>query len=265
MATNVAGEGARIFPWQVKHYFQRGGPNDPVAQSTGGPPVTGAGILSWNSTVTLPPIPGTQTPPAIPLPRTQTMLTPGAVHTAATGTLTSNTGGIYVGTIPGGSWIQNVELYCYTAPTFGGTTPFDSVGLFYANANASGAAPGFQPATLWTIGTRQTVAAGTVYVPGVATFSATNAITAASGATRNILTAYQVGPGTGTAGSTQLASLGPPQGEGFGGLTQGAAALASGDIDLYFCAFATGATSSANATMTAGSFSFLVEFTGHEG
>jgi hypothetical protein len=263
MATNVAGDGARIFPWQVKHYVQRGGPNDPAAQSTGGPPVTGAGILSWNSTVTLPPIPGTQTPPALPLPRVQTMGTPGATHVAATGILTGNTGGIFIGSIPGGSWIDGIEIYCYTVPTFAGTTPFTAVGIFYQTANAFGAAPGFQPATLWTLGTITGPAAVGTYtsygVPAVA-----NAVTTAA-VSRAQLTAWAVGPGNGVAGASQLASLGPPQGEGFGGLTQGAAALASGDIDLYFCTFTVGGTSSANATITAGSFSCRVDFTGHEG
>lgn len=265
MVTNSPGTGARIFPWQVKHYIQRGGPNDPVTQATGGPPVTGLGSLSWNSVLTLPPIPGTQTPPNVPEPRTMTMLTPGAAHVATTGILTGNTGGILVGTIPGGAWIQNVEIYCYTTPTFGGTTPFTAVGLFYANAQAFNTLASPQPTTLWTIGTITSPTTGNVYVPGTATFAAgANAITTA-GAIRGQLTGYQVGPGNGVAGSTQLASLGPPEGQGFAGQTQGAAALPQGDIDLYFCAFTAGGTSSANATMTAGSFGFLVEFTGHEG
>jgi hypothetical protein len=261
MVTNTPGTNARIFPWQMKHYIQRGGPNDPTLQATGGPPVTTGGVLGFNSSLTFPPIPGTQTPPAVPLPRVMSMPSPGSTHVTTTGILTNNVGGILVGTIPGGSWIQNVEIYCYTAPTFAGTTPFDSVGLFYQSANVFNTVANPQPATLWALATKQTITAGSSFTPFTA---AANGITTA-GALRGVLTAYQLGPGNGVAGPQQLASLGPPEGQGFGGLTQGATALASGDIDLYFVAFATNATSSANATMTAGEFGFLVEFTGHEG
>jgi hypothetical protein len=264
MATNFAGINSRLYPWQMKHYIQRGGSLDPTAQSTGGPPVTGAGVLSWNSVITLAPVPGTQTPPNLPLPRVQSMGSGNSTHVATTGILTNNTGGIFVGTIPGGAWVQNVEIYCYTSPTFGGTTPFTAVGLFYAPADTVGAAPGFQPATLWTVGTVTSPTAGNVYVPGTATFSAAaNAITTA-GAIRGQLTGYQVGPGTGASSSVGLAGSGPPGGQGFGGLTQGATQATPGDIDLYFAAFTANGTASA-PTMTAGSFAFLVEFTGLEG
>jgi hypothetical protein len=261
MATNVAGTNARLFPWQMKHYIQRGGPNDPTLQASGGPPVTTGGVLGFNSSITFPPIPGTQTPPNVPLPRVMSMPSPGSTHVTTTGIITNNTGGILVGTIPGGSWIDNIEIYCYTTPTFGGTTPFTAVGLFYANANAFQTQAIPQPATLWTLASITSPTTGNVY----STFtSPANGVTTA-GAQRAALTAYQVGPGNGVAGPQQLASLGPPEGQGFGGLTQGAAALASGDIDLYFVAFTVNGTSSANATMTAGEFAVRIDFTGQEG
>lgn len=256
MATNFAGQSGRLFPWQMKHYIQRGGPLDPTIQATGGPPVTGGGVLSWNSTVTLPPIPGTQTPPAVPLPRVQSLNSTGTL-TVTTGVLATNVGGIFVGTVPGGAWIDELEIYCYSALAGGSST---SVGLFYANADAQGAAPGFQPATLWLLGYITGPVAGTVYssrgVPATG-----NTVTNA-GALRAQLTGWQTGPGNGVAGPQQLASLGPPGGQGFGGLAQGAAQATPGDIDLYFASFLIAGN---GVAPTAGSFGFRLDFTGLEG
>lgn len=254
MVTNTPGTNARLYPWQVKHYIQRGGPNDPVAQASGGPPVTTGGSLGWNTSLTFPPIPGTQTPPNVPLPRVMSLNSTGTL-TATTGVLATNTGGILVGTIPGGSWIDEVEIYCYTALSGGTST---SVGLFYAPANTFNTVASPQPATLWVLGYITTPAAGTSY--GTRTRPA-NAVTSA-GALGSALTGYQIGPGNGVSGAQQLASLGPPEGQGFGGLTQGAAALASGDIDLYFVSFL---VAGSGVAPTAGEFGFRIDFTGQEG
>lgn len=252
MATGFAGSVFRLLPWQAKHYITRGGAFDPAAQATGGPPVTGGGILSWNSVVTLPPIPGTQTPPNVPLPRVQQLNSTGTL-TATTGILATSVGGIYVGTVPGGAWITDVEIFCYTALSGGTST---SVGLFYAPANTAGAAPGFQPATLWVLGYITTPAAGTVYGSG-RTGAQTNAVTSAGGQAA-ALTGYQVGPGSFSAAQV-LAGGGPPGGEGFGGLTQGATQATPGDIDLYFCSFL---VAGSGAAPTGGSFGFRLDFTG---
>jgi len=255
MATGFSGSLFRLYPWQTKHYIARGGPLDPSIQATGGPPVTGGGVLSWNSVVTLPPIPGTQTPPAVPLPRVQSINSTGT-YTTTTGILATSVGGVYIGTIPGGAWITNVQIYCYTLLSGGTST---SVGVFYAPANTAGAAPGFQPATLWVLGTKLNPATGTLYVPGTATFAAgANAVTTV-GAICGQLDGYQLGPGNGVSGSTQLAGLGPPGGEGFGGLTQGATQATPGDIDLYFASFLIAGSGTAP---TGGSFGVLVEFSG---
>jgi hypothetical protein len=258
MTTNAPGTSARLFPWQVKHYIQRGGPNDPVAQASGGPPVSTGGSLGWNTSLTFPPIPGTQTPPAVPLPRVMSMTSAGT-YTTTTGILATNTGGILVGTIPGGSWIDGIEIYTYAV--LAGTSSFPtSVGLFYTNANAFNTVAQPQPVTLWALGTTPAnPVAGTTYTSYGA---AANTITTV-GCLRAALASYQVGPGNGVAGSTQLASLGPPEGQGFGGLTQGAASLPSGDIDLYFVAFTV--AGSATSTLTGGEFGFRIDFTGQEG
>lgn len=265
MVTNTPGTNARLFPWQVKHYIQRGGPNDPVAQASGGPPVTSGGSLSFNSSLTFPPIPGTQTPPAVPLPRVMSLGSSTGVFTAATGgILTSNNGGIYVGTIPGGSWIDNTEIYCYTAITSTATTnPYNSAGLFYAPANTFNTVASPQPATLWALGWITTPAVGTSYTAYQITATAQGVTTA--GALRLPLTGYQVGPGNGVAGAQQLCSLGPPEGQGFGGLTQGNTPLPQGDIDLYFVVFSSTGAPTGTLTFTAGSFAFRTDFTGQEG
>jgi hypothetical protein len=261
MVTNTAGTNARIFPWQMKHYIQRGGPNDPVLQASGGPPVTTGGSLGWNSTLTFPPIPGTQTPPNVPLPRVMSLNSAGALTTAgSTGVMTGNTGGILVGTIPGGSWIDNVEIYCYAALSGGTST---SVGLFYAPANTFNTVASPQPATLWALGWITAPAVGTSYT-SYFVGAGTNAVTTAGGL-RLPLLGYQVGPGNGIAGPQQLCSLGPPEGQGFGGLPQGNAPLLSGDIDLYFVSFLIAGGGTLPNPGSTGEFAFRVDFTGQEG
>lgn len=123
MTTNVAGDTARQFPWQMSHYMMRGGPNDPVLAATPSPTPTTGGVFSWNSVLTLGPVPGTQTPPAVPLPRTMTIQTTGS----------GNVGGILIGTISQGSWITNLQFAIYTA--FTGGTPF--IGVYGVPANTA--------------------------------------------------------------------------------------------------------------------------------
>ena len=264
MATNFAGSLFRLYPWQTKHYLCRGGPFDPVIQTAGTQGSLTGGYLQVATSITLPPVPGTQTPPAVPLPRVQSQISTGTL-TATTGTLASNTGGVYLGTIPGGAWIDSVEIYCYTALSGGTAT---SVGVFYAESESVSTTntPGYQPTTLYTLGHILTPAAGTVYTShGV---PASNAVTSAGGL-RAVLTGFQTGPGTGPTGSTwptinaqTLASDGPPGGEGFGGikdLLAGGTAPLPGDIDLYFVNFLVAGSGTAN---TAGNFAVKVEFTG---
>jgi hypothetical protein len=217
-------------------------------------------VLNVAQTLTLPPVPGTQSPPNLPIPRVQTMLSTGTL-TAATGTLASNNGGLYIGTIPGGAWIDSVEIFCYAALSGGSAT---SVGIFYTPADNVGVAPGYQPSTLYALGYITTPAAATLYtshgVPG------SNAVTPG---TRVILTGGQTGPGTGPTGSAfptilnvTLASNGPPGGEGFPGLKDllaGGATATPGDIDLYFVNFLVGGSGTVN---TAGMFSAKIEYTG---
>lgn len=111
MTTNVAGDSARQFPWQMTHYIVRGGPNDPVLPSGGG----SNGIFGFNSTLILPPVPGTQTPPAVPAPRNMSIAT-----------------GILIGTIPIGAWIVKVQVAILTVFN-AGTTNVLTVGTVAAN------------------------------------------------------------------------------------------------------------------------------------
>jgi hypothetical protein len=264
MSTNFAGSTPRLFPWQTKHYILRGGPHDPVIQSGGIQGAITGGYLNVANAVTLNPIPGTQTPPNLPLPRVQNMVSTGTL-TVTTATLASNNGGIYVGTIPGGAWIESVEIYCYTTLSGGTST---SVGLFYAESqDATGAAPGFQPTTLRELGYITSPVAGTTYTSrGV---PATGNTVTSAGALTAQLTGWQTGPGSGPTGSTfptinsqTLASNGPPGGEGFAGikdLLAGGAASTPGDIDLFFVNFLIAGSGTA---ATAGSFAVKVEFTG---
>lgn len=128
MTTNTAGTVARQFPWQVSHYIQRGGPNDPVAPSS----TNAGGILSFNGTIIVPPVPGTQTPPAVPSPRIETFI--GTTTAGTTTTIATNNGGVLLGTIPQGAWLMNLELYCLAALSGGTST---TVGFYAVTANAS--------------------------------------------------------------------------------------------------------------------------------
>ncbi len=123
MATNTAGDSARQFPWQMSHYIVRGGPNDPTVPSASG----AGGILSFNGTITVPPVPGVQ--PA--LGRTETLI---ATTASGTSSLTTNNGGVLLGVIPAGSWIVDLQLYCFAALSGGTAT---TIGFYAVNANSS--------------------------------------------------------------------------------------------------------------------------------
>lgn len=123
MATNTAGDSARLFPWQMSHYIVRGGPNDPVLPSASG----AGGILSFNGTVVVPPVPGAQ--PANF--RTETLI---GTTTAGSSSLTTNNGGVLLGVVPAGCWISDIQLYCFTALSGGTST---SIGFYAVNANSS--------------------------------------------------------------------------------------------------------------------------------
>lgn len=267
MATGFAGQQARLFPWQMKHYLVRGGPFDPAFQTAGVAGSLTGGYLQVAQTITLPPVPGSMagTPPPIPLPRVQSQISTGT-YTTTTGVLATNTGGVYIGTIPGGSWIQSVEIFCYTALSAGTAT---SVGVFYTPADNINSAntPGLQPATLYALGVKLNPVAGTLYTS--MPIGATANVITTSGALMAQLDGWQIGPGTGPSGSTwptinsiTLASDGPPGGQGFGGLVQGAAQPPPGDIDLYFVNYLIAGSGTAN---TAGNFEVKVEFTGLAG
>jgi hypothetical protein len=195
--------------------------------------------------------------------------------TATTGTLATNTGGILIGTIPGGAWIDNVSIFCLEAMSGGTSTSF---GLFYAPANTFSTTntAGLQPATLYVLGYITAPVAGTEY--GAYAAPAANAVTTV-GCLRSVLTGYQVGPGIpaayqaaitgGPASASQtLCSAGPPEGEGFAGMAQAQASggavptPAQGDIDVYAVMFL---VAGAGTAPTQGSFECLVDFTGHEG
>lgn len=270
MATNVTGNVARLFGWQMLHYYQRGGPNDPDGQSLYNTTTAhwGGGSLSWNSVFTYPPVPGTQTPPAQAIQRTMTLNTNAALS-LTTGALAITgaqvQGGILLGTIPGGSWVDDVQIFCYEALT-GGTSV--SFGLFYAPAGTVGSpfvAAFPQPNTMYTLGYVTSPATGTIY--GAKT-RPTNAITG-TGALVGNLAGYQVGPGYPIgAASLNLAGAGTPGAQGFAGMPQAQASGAnpptppSGDIDIYACTFLIGG---AGTAPTQGSFGVLVTFTGQEG
>lgn len=221
--TNIVGDSARLFQWQMVHYLVHGGPNDPVIQSASPPTNTAGqgGYLAWNTSVVLPPVPGTQTPPAVPLPRVQSIISAGT----AGATMANNTGGVYIGTLPQGSWLESIEAYLYTA--FTGATNF---GVYYAPAGSFSAAnsPGFQPQTVFQlVSFTGAGTANTIYSTDAIDAANKTAWTAAPG----------VGPGNATAASAgQLASL--------------------GDIDLYFLV---------TTTASAGTAAVRVKFTGLEG
>lgn len=144
MATNVAGDSARLYPWQVSHYIVRGGPNDPSIPSVSNL----GGILSANGVVTVPPVPGFQ--PA--LPRTETF---NASTAAGSASLTTNNGGVLLGTIPAGAWITNIELFCLVGLSGGSST---SVGFFAVNANTA-----YPQASVSTLAYITSPAANTLY------------------------------------------------------------------------------------------------------
>jgi|SRR5882672_329622 len=275
MATGFAGTNARLFPWQTKHYLIRGGPFDPAIPSTGNAGSLLGGYLNavnaagQTNQITLPPVPGTQTPPNVPIPRVQSMNSSTGVYTAATGTLATNNGGVYLGTIPGGSWIESVEMFVYTALT-GGTSV--SVGLFYTPSENVGVAPGFQPATLYALAVQNTPVINTIYSTRYVGATLNNATFTSAPLITQFNGGWQVGPGFGPSGLvwpainvTTLAADGPPGGEGIGGakdLLAGGVASVPGDIDLYFVNFLAGGSGTAN---TAGNFEVKVEFTGKMG
>jgi hypothetical protein len=271
MATGFAGTNARLFPWQTKHYIIRGGPFDPAIPSTGTAGSLLGGYLnilnaaSQPNQITLPPVPGTQSPPNIPIPRVQNVLSTGT-FTASTAVLATNTGGVYIGTIPGGSWIESVEMFCYLYTASGTATSF---GVFYAPSESVGVAPGFQPTTLFALAYQTTPATNTLYSTRYVGATANGISVAGSASTQ--FTGWIIGPGTGPTGTFTgdtggtLASNGPPGGQGIGGakdLLAGGVASIPGDIDLYFVNFAVGGS---GTTPTAGNFQVKVEFTGLAG
>lgn len=250
MATNTSGDGARLFPWQMVHYIVHGGPNDPSnAQLTYlNPPGSAAGgyLDAWQTIggvtslnyVTVPPVPGSQTPPAIPIPRSQSMWggTTAALAAGLTSVTITNGGGVYCGTLPKGAWVDSVDMFVYATFTGNAGTVVD-VGLFYAPANTvSTTGPGYGPPLLFPLafitggGTANTLYS-TEAVGGVSAFT--------SAGTLNL------GPGIGTTVNTagQLASM--------------------SDIDLYFVAF--GLSTSQGTALATGSAAIRVKFTGLEG
>jgi hypothetical protein len=261
MPTNVGGDSARLFPWQMVHYIVHGGPNDPSPlPTTQGTPTalftgvsaagtadgcylsawktTGAGVTSVNF-ITVPPLPGSVAPPPyIPIPRTQQMFGgtgTGAAIAAAATSVTTNAGGVYLGTVPQGAWMDSVDYYVYSAFSGNNGTCF-AAGVFYAQANAynSSNTPGYQPATVYPI----------AFVSG--------------GGAANTLYSTETGQATAFT-NTQTSNLGP--GIGQSAFTAGSLASVS-DIDLYFIVFCAGTSTTNLAT---GSAAVRIKFTGLEG
>lgn len=229
--SGVPGNQARQLSIQADHYFVRGGPNDPVLQT--GPTIpaaqTGGGSLSWNSQVTLGPVPGQSA--------NRTM----GLHSAGTltgGQLTGNTGGLLIGTIPQGGWIDSIQLQCLQALA-GGTDV--SVGLFYC---LNSTALVYPPPTLNLLAYITSPAANIIYSVMSGAAAAVTAFTAVLGAGGTAgATGTPVGPGNPTAaGIGQLASL--------------------GDIDLYLASFLIAGGGTAN---TAGVYSARINFSGLQG
>lgn len=230
MTTDTPGNSARLFARQTMHYIVRGGGNDPVVPATGGPPVTTGGFFSFNSQATFAPLPTTQTPPAVPSPRVMSINS--TLGATTSGTITTNNGGILIGTLPKGAWIKSVYFQILTA--FAGGTN-DTIALAYAIANAA-----YPVATLGIIATLTTYTAGLYFAP------MSSAATVVGGAAA--ATAPGLGPGYGTSLTT------------LGGSTP---TLASGsDIDLYLVTYKATAPGTA---FTSGSGQVLVEFTGLPG
>lgn len=234
MGSGTPGDLARQYPWQVDHYIQRGGFNDPVlptAQAFGTVPST-LGIFSFNSVFTAPPYPG---------------VSPPAVRNESINLTVANTGGIYIGTIPQGAWIISVSFFVYTAFTGGAG---QSIGVGYIRVPDDTAYP---TAFTGVIGSINGSGAGTG--PPAGLFGGEKpVVTAVAGDGYTTITSigFQMGPGNGTTGSaSQLASL--------------------QDINLY--AFTAGAVTGTGATIsaataaafTAGSAAVRVDFTGIPG
>jgi hypothetical protein len=233
MPVSLGGSGIQVdsprkLPWQADHYCVRGGPNDPVAQTTPSSPVnsaqpTGGGSISWNTTFVLPAVSAPFSPTTVnpsPLPRTMSLNSAG---TLTAGVLGSNTGGLYLISLPQGAWIQDIQLYCYAALAGGST----NIGLFYTPT------PGdlvYPPPNLNLLAAIATPAAGTLY--GLKSGSGITAFSALAPATA-------LGPGAPIIGNAgQLASL--------------------GDIDVYIAAYG-------GAAPTAGCFAAMINNTGEEG
>jgi hypothetical protein len=227
MTTNTVGNQARQFNWQMVHYLVKGGPNDP--ESASNVPPTSGGVLSWNSSVGRPPLEGPLTPPGQQVPRQQSLLSGGTIGNAPA----NNTGGILIGTIPQGAWIESLEALIYTPWTTGGA--INGFGFFYATAGSFSTAntPGYQPQSLQAFA-------------WLTSAGAANALYSTEGA---------------NGGRTAWTTIGTNGGVGPGiaPASFGNGALASiGDIDVYFIVFAT-------AALTGGAAAARVKFTGLEG
>lgn len=249
MATNVTGSSARLFDWQMVHYIVHGGPNDPTKPTSTtttitNPANTDGGYLSAlvststgtaTNFITVFPIPGSQTPPAQPLPRSQMMFGgsgAGSAPAAGLTSVTNNFGGVYLGTVPQGAWVDSVDMFVYIGFT-GGTQILASIGVYYCQANAYNTnTTGYVPSTMYPI----------AFLSG--------------GCAANTLYSTETGLATAfTSNNTQ--NLGP----GIGSTTFTAGSLASmSDIDLYFIAYGTASTS-----LTTGSAAVRIKFTGLEG
>ena len=199
MVTNSPGKSARLFATQQSHYIVRGGPNDPVLPATGGPPVTTGGMFSYNSVLTVPPVPGAQ--PATP--QSQTINSTTGATTAAT--ITTNNGGIYIGTLPAGAWITMIQVYVYT--TFSGGTN-DTIALAAAIAD-----------TPYPVATLQNLVTMTAFTGGVL---------------------YGAPSGTGATAFATAVGLGPGS-----GAASAAGRTATQDMDLYLVTYLAAGTGTA--------------------
>jgi hypothetical protein len=239
MPVSLGGSGLQVdsprkLPWQADHYCVRGGPNDPVIQTTPTSPVNsapgpaGGGSISWNTTFVLPAVSAPFSPTTVnpsPVPRTMALNSGG---TFAAGVLGTNTGGLYLLSLPQGAWIQDIELYCYAALAGGSST---AIGLFYTPT----------PGDL-------------VYPPP--------SLTLLAGITTPVInTLYGLKSGSGVTAFSVLPT-GPALGPGLP-ITGNAAQLASlGDIDIYIATYLAGG---GGVAPTAGCFAAMINFTGDEG
>lgn len=216
------GDRARLLPWPVEHHIVRATPNDPNAPPTIGAPPASGGLLSWTSQFGLGPIDSEfMTPGMQATQRIQTVVSLGSYNAAPS----ANTGGIYLGTIPMGSWIESVEAFLYAQWQTGGT--LNGFGVYYAQAGAFSTANvlGLQPQQLYSLG------------------SLSNA--------GNNNTLYSTETGTGKTAWTNAAT-GPGNAEA----NSAAGNLASlFDIDVYALVFTT-------AALTNGAMSVAINYTG---